>query len=244
MNDPPLLELREVVMRRGSGTEGFRLEVPDLLLHRGARLALLGASGSGKSTLLELLALASAPHRAALFRFSPAQPALDAAAAWRQGGRSLDPWRARHVGYVLQTGALLPFLTIGDNIALQAKLGGGAPPGPVQMRVRELAARLGIADQLGKLPAALSVGQRQRAAIARALVHRPALLLADEPTASVDPALAMEVMDLLLTEASAAGAALVLASHDHAAVARLALPVLRFEAFRDADGAAARIVAG
>jgi putative ABC transport system ATP-binding protein len=225
VTNPPLLALRDVVAQRGGAGEGFRLEVPELILERGGRLALLGASGSGKSTLLEMLALAAPPQAAALFTFAPDGGVLDVPAAWAQGGRGLDAWRARQVGYVVQTGALLPFLSIGDNIALQAEIGGVT----LNNRVRELAQRLGIEAQLGKKPAALSVGQRQRAAIARALVHRPALLLADEPTASVDPAMATEVFRLLLAEAEAAGAALVLASHDHAAVARLGLPVLRFE---------------
>ena len=222
MTDTPLLELRDVAVRRGGAAEGFRLDIMALSLPRGGRLALLGASGSGKSTLLEVLALAAPPASAALFRFAP-DAALDVADAWQRDARALDACRARHVGYVLQTGALLPFLSIGDNIALQAELGNA----PAMGRVRELAGRLGIADHLNKLPAALSVGQRQRAAIARALVHRPALLLADEPTAS-----AVEVLDLLMAETEAAGAALVLASHDHVAVARLGLPVLRFEATR------------
>lgn len=236
MNEEPLLALRDVVARRGTGAEGFRLTVPELTLERGGRLALLGASGSGKSTLLEMLALAAPPHSAGFFHFAPEAGApeagapeagaLDVSAAWARGGRSLDGWRARQVGYVVQTGALLPFLSIGDNIALQGEIGGES----LKKRVRELAQRLGIEAQLNKKPAALSVGQRQRAAIARALVHRPALLLADEPTASVDPTMAAEVLDLLLAETAAARAALVLASHDQAAIARLGLPVLRFEA--------------
>ncbi len=237
---PPLLALRGVVARRGAGAGGFRLDVPALELRRGDRLALLGPSGSGKSTLLELLALAAPPEAAEVFRFAPGDTMLDVAAAWAGPRAALDGWRARHVGFVLQTGALLPFLSVGDNIALQAELAGGVR----RSRVAELAARLGLGGQLSKLPAALSVGQRQRAAVARALVHRPALVLADEPTASVDPALAEEVLALLAEEAAAAGAALVIASHDHAAIARLGLPALRFRAGRDAAGAHALAVPG
>jgi ABC-type lipoprotein export system ATPase subunit len=173
---------------------------------------------------------------AAGFRFSPRGEPLDVMAAWRSGSECLDTWRARHVGYVLQTGALLPFLSIEENIALPLEIAGA----PDRERVAALAARLGIADQLGKKPAALSVGQRQRAAVARALVHAPALILADEPTASVDPVMAEEVMDLLLAEAANAHAALVVATHDHAAIARLRLPIMRFEIGR---GRIARTVA-
>lgn len=234
MTSRPLLELRQASIRRGS----FRLEVPALTLARGARLALLGPSGSGKSTLLELLALACAPDAAGCFRFTPEAATLDIAAAWAGRAPALDGWRARHIGYVLQSGALLPFLSVAANIGLQAEIAGVAEAG----RLAALAGRLGLADQLGKRPAALSVGQRQRAAVARALVHRPALVLADEPTASVDPAMAREVLDLLLAEAEAAGATLVLASHDHAAVARLGLPVMVFETAREAGGTVARAV--
>lgn len=236
---PSLLELRGVAVLRGTGEHAFRLEVPALALAPGAKLALLGPSGSGKSTFLELLALALAPDMAAGFRFNPNGEPLDVMAAWRSGGASLDLWRARHVGYILQTGALLSFLSIRENIALPLEIASV----PDRGRVTALASRLGIADQLGKKPAALSVGQRQRVAVARAIVHAPALILADEPTASVDPAMAQDVMELLLTEAEAAHAALIVATHDHNTVARLGLPKMHFEVSRNhAFGTVARVV--
>lgn len=235
----PVLELLGVSVSRGSGAQSFRLDVPGLSLHPGDRLALLGPSGSGKSTLLELLALALAPDAAEVFRFTPRGRALNIAVAWRAGGGALDAWRARDVGYVLQNGGLLPFLTTADNIALPLDVCGM----PRQGEVEGLASRLGIADQLRKKPGALSVGQRQRAAVARAVVHRPALVLADEPTAAVDPAMAGQVMELLMAEAAAADAALVVATHDHAMVERLGLPSLRFTVQRDQDtGTVARVV--
>jgi len=227
----PLYALEGVVRLRRAGRHSFRLEVPALEIAAGARLALLGPSGSGKSTLLDMLALALRPDEGRRFVFAPAGAARDVLAGWERGGDALDPLRARAIGYVLQTGGLLPFLTVRENIALPAAIGSVASAG----RVETLARRLGVAAQLDKRPEALSVGQRQRVAIARALVHRPAVVLADEPIASVDPQMGAEVLDLLLSETAAEGAALIMATHDHAAVARHALPVATFASRLDGE---------
>jgi putative ABC transport system ATP-binding protein len=123
---------------------------------------------------------------------------------------------------VPQTGGLFAFLRVRDNIALPRRLLGLKDDGTVG----HLAERLGVADHLRKKPSALSVGQRQRVAIARALAHGPALVLADEPTASVDPATADIVMALLLEQAALNGAAVVIASHDWTRLQKLGLPRL------------------
>ena len=136
---------------------------------------------------------------------------------------------------MLQTGGLLPFLSVRRNIALPAEIAGRPNPA----RVASLAARLGVAHHLDRMPHALSVGERQRVAIARALVHQPPLVLADEPTSALDPSLAVEVMDLLLSETRAEGAALIVATHDHDAAARLELPVVAFDITRAPGGALA-----
>ncbi len=135
----------------------------------------------------------------------------DALALWRAGrADALADLRARHVGFVPQTGALLPFLTLRQNIALPQAIAGRPDP----VRLQALAERLEIAGILDRLPAATSVGQRQRAAIARALAHRPGLVLADEPTASVHPTQADAILGLLSELAAAEGVALVIATHD------------------------------
>lgn len=232
----PLLSLRDVARAYRGDAAPFALEVPRFDLAAGEALALAGPSGSGKSTLLMMLALA-APPDAGSFAFDGA----DIAWLWRQDRRdALAGLRARRIGVVPQTGGLLPYLTVAGNIALTQRIAGREDAA----RVRMLAEELGIAAQLTKRPAALSVGQRQRVAIARALAHRPALVLADEPTASVHPELADAVLALLRRECGAAGAALLVATHDPDRAARAGYPILRCETHAPgADGIARSVFA-
>lgn len=213
----PLLAVEGLRRTRREGGARFTLSVPFLALAAGEQVALVGPSGSGKSTLLLLLALALAPDAAA--RFDLAQE--DAAALWRAGAEArLAGLRARRIGIVPQAGGLIPSLSVGENILLTQALAGRHDA----RHARRIAEALGVLPLWHRAPSGLSAGQRQRVAIARALAHRPALILADEPTAAVHPALAGDILSLLLAEASAEGAALVLATHDWDAVARLALP--------------------
>lgn len=215
----PALEIEGLVRTNGSGAGAFALEVDRFVLRAGEAIAVAGASGSGKSTFLDLAALAVQPDRAGRLALA----GEDAAPLWRAGdGEALARLRARGIGYVLQSGALLPFVTVRANIALPQRLAGREDGG----RVAALAATLGIADLLGRMPGTLSVGQRQRAAIARALSHRPALVLADEPTAALHPEMADTVLDLLVRETAASGAALLLATHDPDRALRFGLPVV------------------
>jgi len=202
------LTLRAEGISRSFAAAGsrFTLTVERFEVARGARVAVVGPSGCGKSTLL---ALALRPDAGDTLTLAD----IDALALWRAGqGDALAALRARHVGFVPQTGALLPFLSLRDNITLPqrilARFDGG--------RVAALAERLGIAAILDRMPAAVSVGQRQRAAVARALAHRPGVVLADEPTASVHPAQADEILDLLTQTAAEDGAGLVITTHDAA----------------------------
>jgi putative ABC transport system ATP-binding protein len=229
-----LLSLRGVTKRRASAGAVFELHIDALDLAAGERLALVGESGSGKSTMLDLVALAARPDAADRFDMATDDGARDVARLWREeAGDALAMLRARHIGYVPQTGGLFAFLSVFDNIELPRRLLALPRDGTVEA----LAGRLGVADQLARKPAALSVGQRQRVAIARALAHGPSLVLADEPTASVDPATADIVTDLLLEQAEAHGAALLLASHDWARVERLGLPRLAPDIARErSDG--------
>ncbi|HEU4616891.1 MAG TPA: ATP-binding cassette domain-containing protein [Gammaproteobacteria bacterium] len=179
---------------------------------RGAKIAFIGESGSGKSTLLELLAMILMPSASGSFGFRPLQsePSRDVHALWRERrSDELSDLRSRHIGYVLQYGGLLPYLTVRRNIELPRRL----LELPVEGVAETLARKLGIEQQLDKLPAALSVGQRQRAAIARALAHEPPIVIADEPTAAIDPVNSERIVALLADLTEQLGVTLILATH-------------------------------
>lgn len=179
---------------------------------RGAKLAFVGESGSGKSTLLELLALLLKPDSCAQFNFRPQPkgPVHDLADQWQLDSTAdFTHWRSRHMGYIMQTGGLLPYLTVQENIELPLRL----LQLPLKDAAQLWAAKLGISAQLPKLPATLSVGQRQRAEVARALAHGPAILIADEPTSAVDPLNAERMVQLLCELADQFNVTLLLATH-------------------------------
>jgi len=223
----PVFQLREVHKVWKSADTEFQLAVPQLEIRAGEQIAVLGQSGCGKSTLLDLLAMTLEPSTCEHFRFEPSTDSgTDVRQAWED--RRLDlltGLRGRHIGYVLQTGGLLPFISVRENIELPRRVCGLAQDDTVQ----DLAERLQIASQLEKLPAALSVGQRQRVAVARALAHEPAVLIADEPTASLDPYTAGQVMELFVELAGQRGITLVVASHDWDGVTALGLVKLQHE---------------
>ncbi len=179
------------------------LAVDALDVAAGERLLLLGPSGSGKSTLLHLLGGLLRPQQGTVSVAGQNLAALSEAA--------LDRFRGQHVGIVFQKLHLFETLTVRENLRA-AQFFAGVPQ--AEARVREVLERVDLADKADAYPHALSQGQRQRVVLARAVVNRPAVLLADEPTASLDDARAEAVMDLLLREAEAAGAALVVATHD------------------------------
>ncbi|AKJ96892.1 ABC transporter ATP-binding protein [Pseudomonas chlororaphis] len=228
-----MLDMTAVHKSRGAGSQRYSLVIPRLQLRAGEQLAVVGPSGCGKSTLLDLLALVSAPDQAGRFDFTPANTPLDIARLWRGSGQgALAQLRSQHLGYVLQTGGLLGFLDVRGNIELSRKLLGLKDDGSVT----RLAGQLDIADQLDKKPADLSVGQRQRVSCARALAHGPRLLLADEPTAALDPLNAERVMQLLVAQAREYGVCCVVATHDEALARASGLQVRRISCRRDADG--------
>lgn len=202
--------------------------MPRLDIARGTKLALIGESGSGKSTLLELLAMILMPTGAEEFSFSPADdsPVSDLDAIWRErGSDTLSELRSRHIGYVLQHGGLLPYLTVRRNLELPRRLLGL----PVDAAADDLAGKLGIEQQLDKLPSALSVGQRQRAAIGRALAHEPPIIIADEPTAAIDPLNSQRILALLIDLVEALGVTLILATHAHELVRKGGFTLLPHE---------------
>ena len=213
MSEDFVFSLRDVNKRYSAGGTTFQLSVPELDIPRGAKLAIIGESGSGKSTLLELLTLLLRPSECGQFIFRPTKgkPDHDIGSLWHsQAADALADLRSQYVGYVIQSGGLLPYLTIRDNINLSLRL----LQKPVAGVAEELTAMLEIAAQLDKMPAMLSVGQYQRATIARALAHRPAVLIADEPTAAVDPINARRILDMLTELVDEFGVTLLMATHN------------------------------
>ena len=211
--------------RYEAGGAGFCLEVPELEIGPGTKLAFIGESGSGKSTLLELLAMILRPDNSGRFMFCPRpqDDPNDVAAAWQAADMDLlADLRSRHIGYVLQHGGLLPYLTVRENINLSRRL----LHGPGDDVANRWAEKLRIAAQLDKRPAELSIGQRQRVAIAKALAHDPTVLIADEPTAAIDPVNAERIMGLMVGLVDELGVTLVVASHAHALMRHAGLTMI------------------
>lgn len=202
--------VKELRIDRCQGESRFRLEIPDFYVQRGEFVAVVGTTGCGKSTFLDILGLVLRADQAAALEFSSPQGFRhDLMSA---SSRNLSRIRRELLGYVLQSGGLLEFLSVRQNILLSAKLKGGIRSR--RSRLQDLATRLGIADQLSKKPGYLSGGQRQRASIARALIHEPVVILADEPTASVDQVTAKTIVQELKLLASNKGVSVIMVTHD------------------------------
>ncbi len=201
----------------------FQLEVPHLSLRRGDRLGLFAPSGCGKSTLLNILALTLLPSQVDAFVYAIDDTVVDIKLA-QSRSQDLSEFRARYIGYILQTGGLVPYLKVRENVALPLELL-GIDGGD---RVEELLDSLDIAHLRDRFPQQLSAGERQRVACARALVHKPQLILADEPTAALDQENARRCLDLLLAVAERQGATLVIATHNREHVRHIDLNHVEF----------------
>lgn len=164
---------------------------------------LLGESGSGKTTLLHLLSGLSRPKSGKVF--------IEDTDIYAMSESKLDKFRAKHLGFIFQEPHLLKNLSVLENILLAQYLGKQNQDKP---RVIDLLDKLQIADKAKSLPNELSRGQAQRVAIARAIINNPKIVIADEPTASLDDTNTNKVIDLLIETSSAYGATLVIATHD------------------------------
>lgn len=194
---------------RQGGNQIHALDGIDLRVAPGEFVAIMGPSGSGKSTLLNVLGALDRPDTG---RYRLAQDeisALDDDAA--------SDVRNRRIGFVFQSFHLLPRLTVLENVLLPQRYARHADTGAAERAVA-LLERIGLGQRIGHLPGQLSGGQLQRAAIARALLNQPALLLADEPTGNLDSRSAADVLELL-RELHASGQTLVLVTHDPAIAA-------------------------
>lgn len=172
---------------------------------KGEFVGIMGPSGSGKTTLLNMLATIDQPTSGKVL--------IEGIDTARLKGAKLAEFRRRRLGFVFQDFNLLDTLTIGENIALPLVLD-RRPAAAIKERVREVAEALGIGGILEKYPHEVSGGQQQRAAAARAIVHRPALLLADEPTGNLDSKAARELMEILSLLNQHEDATILLVTHD------------------------------
>ncbi|WP_371348336.1 ABC transporter ATP-binding protein [Ancylobacter sp. IITR112] len=217
----PGLILRDLVVRF-PGLERPALDIPALDLHAGSHVALTGPSGSGKTTLINIITgLDRAPAGRVMWGDT------DIA---RLGEGARDRWRAAHVGLVMQEFHLFPGLSALENVLLPQRLTRFRLAPSVREEALRLLARVGI-ERPGQRIETLSRGQMQRVAVARALVARPRILVADEPTASLDAEAGAAVAELLAALACEVGATLIVASHDVGLIATMAR-VLRLEGGR------------
>lgn len=196
----------------GSGnTEVRALRGVDLTLSRGEVIALLGPSGAGKSTLLGIIGLVNPPTSG---KIKMAGKTVVEDSNFAVDVRS---FRRKHMGFVFQKANLIPFLTARENVQIAMEIN-GLSAYQSKKRAMELMDYLGVADRAGHYPNMLSGGQQQRVAVARALANEPSLILADEPTASLDSIRGRQVMELFRKVAHEQKAGVIVVTHDHRAL--------------------------
>ena len=209
----PVLECRNVVrhFREGSST----LEVlrgVDLMVRRAERVAIIGSSGSGKTTLLQIMGGLDDPNEGEVLVNGERMQGIDETAKGNL--------RNRYIGFVYQFHHLLPEFTAEENVAMPLLIRREAKPAALA-EARELLGRVGLGERLTHKPGELSGGERQRAAVARALITRPQLVLADEPTGNLDSGNGEHVLQLMLELNEELKTSLVIVTHDHSIAQRM-----------------------
>lgn len=195
-----LLDVRNLSIARENAPV---IHFPDFKVAEGEKVALLGQSGSGKTTLLSIIAGLLKPTTGGIM--------FEGKDVYSMTPRERDIQRGQKFGFVFQSLHLLPSLTLRQNIALASDMAGLARD---DKRVGSLLGTLGLAEKAGRKPEALSQGEQQRAAIARAVLNYPKIILADEPTSALDDINADIVIELLTKQAHETEAALIVATHD------------------------------
>ena len=213
-----MIRIEGLQFRYPAAEGDFTLRIPRFDLKTGERLAITGPSGTGKTTLLKLIAGIEPPLEGSIWVDGQAVHAMSDSARRR--------FRITRLGFIFQDLQLLEYLDMADNILHPYRINPALKLSPaVRQRLRQLAADIGLEHKLGQPVTALSQGERQRVAICRAVLTQPALVLADEPTASLDDEAAAAAVTLLLQTAQVQGATLAIATHD-ARVAALLAPQL------------------
>ncbi len=200
------IRIRNMWKTRGDNARKIKVEVPRFDIPPASFTAIVGSNGSGKSTLLDILGLILSADHADEFLLHTDRPIHLA----RLTGKEKIPLRRNYISYVLQTGGLLEFLSIRQNIRFAARLRNKSPE-----KINQVTEQLGIADILDKRPGKVSGGQRQKAAIARALVQEAPIILADEPTSALDTESAKELMTTFRRLIDETGSSLIMVTHDH-----------------------------
>ncbi|MHC4562980.1 MAG: ABC transporter ATP-binding protein [Planctomycetota bacterium] len=211
--------------------DGFRLRVADLQVARGEKLAVIGPSGSGKTTLLHLLAGIALPQVGGV--------TVDNAEMTQLPDAARRAFRIRHIGLVFQEFELLEYLRVLDNILLPYRIHPSMQlDEAVRARAAELAEKAGIGDKLYRLSTRLSHGERQRVAVCRSLLPRPAVILADEPTGNLDPVNRQRITDILFDYIEHSGATMLMVTHDHDMLGRFdrVIDMMAFQANSSAGG--------
>lgn len=203
----PVLEVRNLSVSRGATKI---LNQVTFTVEAGTSLAIDGPSGSGKSTLLACIA--------GLLRVDSGTVVVNGEHMEDTSDWHRSRVRLRSIGIVFQGNEFIPELTLGENISLPLKLLRGYPFSEIETRLSILLDRLGISDLEHRRPSEVSGGQLQRASVARALIHRPRLLLADEPTAALDAQASADAIALLVELSAAYGSTAVVVSHDNRAI--------------------------
>jgi putative ABC transport system ATP-binding protein len=206
---PPVIVASSLTRRYGEGeTAVDALRGVSLEISRGRLTAVMGPSGSGKSTLMHIMA--------GLDRPTSGSVQIDGTDIARLGDNALTKLRRRHIGFVFQFFNLLPMLTAEENIALPLSLAGAKPK---DGWLDEVIEAVGLSDRRGHRPSELSGGQQQRVAVARAMVSRPTVMFADEPTGNLDSKTSEEILDLLRTSVDRYGQTTVMVTHEPRAAA-------------------------
>lgn len=203
-----MLEIKNLIKQVNTpcGTNLIIANVDQLSVKSGEQMLLVGPSGSGKTTLLHMIAGLLVPTSGTI--------QCDEVVLGDLSLKERDQWRAKNVGYIFQKLNLLEGLTVGENIGIAASFAGRKDKNKICKDTMNLLELVGLADKVNIKPNHLSIGEQQRVAVARAVINKPSLILADEPTASLDKANVLIVLELLKKLCHESNSKLLLSTHD------------------------------